>query len=604
MRGSRTPDPHHTRKTKANPSRLEFALRAAKRGCAVLPLHWVEDGECSCGIQDCPDVGKHPLTQHGVKDATKDTNQIRTWWGENPKANIGIAMGNDSGMALDVDPRHGGDESLQQMQEEYGALPNCPTARTGGGGRHLYLAVPPGTSVKNRVGVMPGIDVRGDGGYVVGVGSIHTSGRTYLWEKGKSPSHLPVPPCPDWLLRMISEQPPPKLKAEGRIPEGQRNATLTSLGGSMRRCGMSQEAIEAGLLAENLAKCRPPLNEPEVLTIAASVSRYSPESAESAQVEDENSTPINLPFRTGAEIESETPAQVPWVACPWVAEGASTELVGRIKSAGKTTFARHLVSAVLDGKPFMSQPTRKTSVVYLTEQNATSLRQGMKRTGLLGRKDFFVLYFKDASSVRWPSVARAAVAECKRRNAKLLVIDTLTQFAGIAGDGENNAGDALAVMRPLQQAAAEGISVLAVRHERKSGGSVGDSGRGSSAFGGAVDIVLSLRRPEGSHKRNVRLIQALSRFDETPTDMLIELTEEGYRSLGEPGDVAIEQERLNIIDALPNEEKKALDIEALCDATDMSRAQLQRRLDELLKDGKIFKTGRGRKGSAFRYFVD
>src|SRR5579862_2765860 len=136
MRGSRTPDPHHTRKTKANPSRLEFALRAAKRGCAVLPLHWVEDGECSCGIQDCPDVGKHPLTQHGVKDATKDTNQIRTCWGENPKANIGIAMGNDSGMALDIDPRHGGDESLQQMQEEYGALPNCPTARTGGGGRH------------------------------------------------------------------------------------------------------------------------------------------------------------------------------------------------------------------------------------------------------------------------------------------------------------------------------------------------------------------------------------------------------------------------------------------------------------------------------------
>jgi hypothetical protein len=159
-------------------------------------------------------------------------------------------------------------------------------------------------------------------------------------------------------------------------------------------------------------------------------------------------------------------------------------------------------------------------------------------------------------------------------------------------------------MRPLQQVAAEGINLLVIRHERKSGGTVGDSGRGSSAFGGTVDIVLSLRRPEGNHKRNVRLLQALSRFDETPTGMLIELTEEGYRSLGEPGDVVIEQERLNIIDALPNEKKKALDIEALCDATDMSRAQLQRRLDESLKDGKIFKTGRGRKGDAFRYFLD
>ena len=83
--------------------------------------------------------------------------------------------------------------------------------------------------------------------------------------------------------------------------------------------------------------------------------------------------------------------------------------------------------------------------------------------------------------------------------------------------------------------------------------------------------MLSLRRPEGNCKRNVRLLHAVSRFDETPEQQLIELTDQGFRSLGEPGDVAIEQERLNIIDALPNEEKKALDIDALCNATDMSR---------------------------------
>jgi hypothetical protein len=185
-----------------------------------------------------------------------------------------------------------------------------------------------------------------------------------------------------------------------------------------------------------------------------------------------------------------------------------------------------------------------------------------------------------------------------------VVVDTLTQFAGIEGDSENNTGDALAATRPLQQAAAEGISVLDSRHERKSGGTVGDSGRGSSAYGGAADIILSLRRPEGKHKRNVRLLQALSRFDETPTDLLIELTEAGYRSLGEPGDVAIEQEQTNIMAALPNEKTKALDIEALCAATDMSRAQLQRRLDELANGGKIHKIGRGRKADPYRYFVD
>ena len=588
---------------KASRTRLEFALRAAERGWPVIPLHWVKNGKCSCGAQDCPNTGKHPLTEHGVNDATTDEKKIREWWRENPKANIGIAMGNDI-FVLDVDPRHGGDGSLQQMQEEYGALPDGPRVRTGGGGEHLYFRVPPGVTVRSRVALRPGIDVRGKGSYAVGVGSVHVSGKKYLWEKGKTPSQLPVPVCPDWLLDLISEQRPPKPKAKSCIPEGQRNSQLTSLAGTMRRREASAEAIEAALLAENLERCQPPLDESEVLTIAASVSQYPPDRTAPAQTEDENSTPINLPFRTGDEIERETPPEVDWVARPWVAAGASTELDGKVKLAGKTTFALHMVRAVVGGIPFMGQPTRKTAVVCLTEQNPTSYRQAMKRAGLLGREDFVVLYFKDIGSFQWSSVAHAAIQECKRRKAKLLVIDTLTQFAGIEGDSENNTGDALAAMRPLQQAAADGIGVLVIRHERKSGGTVGDSGRGSSAFGGAVDSVLSLRRPEGHHKRNVRLLQALSRFDETPTDVLIELTDEGYRSLGEPGDVATEQEKLKVLDAIPSGKKEALDIEALCDATDLSRAQLQRRLDELLKDGKIFKTGRGRKGDAFRYFLD
>ena len=604
MGRSRTRDSNHTRPNGTKPARLEFALRLAERW-PVLPLHCVKDGKCRCGAQDCPNAGKHPLTEHGVKDATTDKNQIRAWWRENPDANIGIAMGDDSGiLVLDEDPRHGGDESLHQMEEEYGALPNCPTVRTGSGGRHLYLAVPPGVTVRSRVGLRPGIDVRGKGCYAVAAGSTHASGRTYLWENGKTPSQLAVPVCPDWLLDLISERRSPKLKAEPFIPEGQRNSTLTSLAGTMRRRGGSAETIRAALLAENLERCKPPLDESEVLTIAASVSQYPSDRDEASQAEDESRIPISLPFRTAAEIERETPPEVDWVARPWVAAGALTELDGKIKLSGKTTFALHMARAVVGGIPFMGQPTRKTAVVFLTEQNPTSYRQAMKRAGLLGREDFVVLYFKDIGGFQWSSVAHAAVQECKRRNAKLLVVDTLTQFAGIEGDSENNTGDALAATRPLQQAAAEGIGILDSRHERKSGGAVGDSGRGSSAYGGAADIILSLRRPEGHHKRNVRLLQALSRFDETPTDLLIELTDEGYRSLGEPGDVAIEQEQTNIMAALPNEKTKALDIEALCAATDMSRAQLQRRLDELANGGKIHKIGRGRKADPYRYFVD
>jgi hypothetical protein len=539
-----------------------------------------------------------------VKEATTDETQIRAWWQQHPEANIGIATGERSGLiVLDID--RNGYLSLQQMEGQYGALPETPTVRTGGGGQHLYFSNPSGMPIRNRVGLLPGIDVRGDDGYVVGAGSLHFSGERYLYLRGKTPSQLPLQPCPAWLLNMISGKRSPKLEAEISINEGERNSALASLGGVMRRRGMSREAIEAALIQDNRVRCEPPLDDEEVRTIAASISKYPahPDEARPTQVETTVPAEISLPFRTGAEVEREIPTKVDWIAKPWVAAGVSTELDGKVKLSGKTTWALAMAGAVLDGAPFMGQPTTKTSVVYLTEQNPTSFLQAMKRAGLLGRNDFAVLFWKDTLGVSWPRVMQCAVKECGRRRAKLLVVDTLTQFSGIEGDSENNAGPALAATRPLQQAAAKGIGVLANRHERKSGGTVGDSGRGSSAYGGAVDIVLSLRRPEGNHRRNIRLLQALSRFDETPTELLIELGEEGYRSLGEPGDVASEQEKLEVLAVIPGEKKDARDITTLCEKTEMSRAQLQRRLDDLLTEGKILRLGKGRKGDPLRYYA-
>ena len=105
-----------------------------------------------------------------------------------------------------------------------------------------------------------------------------------------------------------------------------------------------------------------------------------------------------------------------------------------------------------------------------------------------------------------------------------MVVDTLPRFACLKGDSENNAGDALAAMHPLLRAAADGIGVILARHERKSGGEVGgwspDGGSSAlagavdilpapSTFAGAVDIVLSLRRPEGNANKTHRVLQAL-----------------------------------------------------------------------------------------------
>ncbi len=253
-----------------------------------------------------------------------------------------------------------------------------------------------------------------------------------------------------------------------------------------------------------------------------------------------------LKFRSGAEIAMETNEPIQWIVPGFVVKGGITELGAKVK-AGKTTLILKLVRAVADGAQFLGKPTRKTPTVYLTEQPIVSFRQAMERAGLLGRDDFYVLQHSETRAMPWGEVASEAIDECKRIGAILLVVDTLPHFAGLKGDSENNSGDALQAMQPLLRAAAAGIGTLLSRHERKSGGDVGDSSRGSSAFAGAADILLSLRRPEGHARKTQRVIHAISRFPETPGELLIELTDDSYISLGEPGEAALEEAKSAIL---------------------------------------------------------
>jgi putative DNA primase/helicase len=160
---------------------LTAALGYAARGWRVFPCHWpVEDG-CSCTDPACRQVGKHPLTTNGLKDATTDTALIQRWWSVNPNANVAIRTGAASGLwVLDADGA-AGVEALARLQERTGQLPPTLVVETGGGGLHRYFAWPAdGTPVRNatRVGGLP-IDVRGEGGYVLAPPSRHASGRRY-----------------------------------------------------------------------------------------------------------------------------------------------------------------------------------------------------------------------------------------------------------------------------------------------------------------------------------------------------------------------------------------------------------------------------------------
>ncbi|MDO8615091.1 MAG: bifunctional DNA primase/polymerase, partial [Dehalococcoidia bacterium] len=220
----------------------------------------------------------------GAISASTDPEVIARWWARWPAANIGLVTGSRAGwFALDVDPRHGGDDSLADLEHRHGRLPETVEALTGGGGRHLLFSLP-GFQVPNHTGagaLAPGLEVKGDGGYIVAPPSRHGSGRPYAWESSSAPGVVAIAAPPAWLVTGLQRTPPKRTAGDpgAPIPEGQRNVRLTSLAGLMRRGGFDVEEMEAALRVLNLARCRPPLLDEEVRRIAVSVGRYEPEEA-------------------------------------------------------------------------------------------------------------------------------------------------------------------------------------------------------------------------------------------------------------------------------------------------------------------------------------
>jgi hypothetical protein len=327
------------------------------------------------------------------------------------------------------------------------------------------------------------------------------------------------------------------------------------------------------------------------------------------------SHPLSTLFRTARQLAAVTPATVDWIWPPYVAKSAITEMDAKAK-AGKTTLIAAAVEAILSRLPFLDNVTTFTRVVWLTEERAATFRETLRRANLLDRDDLWVLSFADVTDLEWPDVVDLADRECERHEADLLVVDTLSQFARLDGDRENNAGDALQALAPLQRVAAKGRAVWLTRHERKGGGEVGESGRGSSAFAGGVDVVMALRRPNGRVRESVRVLHALSRFDETPPEVAIEwlsrsahpstgVRAERYRVLGTGAAVAAHEARAALLVDLPETETDAVNLDEFIQShKDLTRSSCQRAIDALLEapGSSVHRIGKGRRGDPHRYF--
>lgn len=495
--------------------RLDYALHyALEWGWAVIPLHSIAAGFCTCGNPQCRSAGKHPRTARGVHDATRDATQIRKWWTTWPDANIGVATGPVSGIVvLDVDPRHGGDRSMRDLFPDE---PITIVQRTGSGGLHYFFRYPPGATIRNSAGrLAPGLDIRGEGGYVVVPPSNHISGR-YCWltEEGEL---APLPPPLMALLvspnghngerTLVATSPAP---VPDVVPEGARNQTLTSLAGTMRRRGFSEAAIAAALLAENERICRPPLPEGEVRRIARSVARYD---APDFPIVDEQ-TSFDRVVSTLGEFLARPRERGELIACE-----LRRREVGMIVSEtnqGKSTLARNIAVSLCAGYGFGSlaprppQPRRvllidsESSADRLSEDLATMISAFTPEDQERVRENLRII-----NEAEWRGEMFSLTRHIDELNAYLLrspvdlvIVDTITANFDLHNENDNAEVSRRAMKPLLRLARVADCAVLTIHHKGKPKLEEGltrnkvHAPRGASAWGGYAASIYTLETDE------------------------------------------------------------------------------------------------------------
>ena len=245
------------------------ALKLAAKGLRVFP---------------CVERSKEPLINDNLKRATTDPNIVAGWWSSR-RLNIAIATGAKSGIwVLDIDGDEG-EQTLRNLEAEYGILPITVEAITGSG-RHLYWRWPIGTEIRNTQcrDDTPGIDVRGEGGYVLVPPSVHPSGRTYAWSVDSADA---FEDAPDWLLNLVTStskstgEPIAPTSPEawrtfiGETVDGsRRGAALARLSGLLLRRYLDPLVALDLVRLFNAARCEPPLDDNEVVGIVTAVCRH------------------------------------------------------------------------------------------------------------------------------------------------------------------------------------------------------------------------------------------------------------------------------------------------------------------------------------------
>jgi hypothetical protein len=374
----------------------EAALRYADNGWMVFPLYGIVNGRCECGLA-CGSPGKHPRVSNGLYAASLDQEQVARWWDKWPAANIGVRTGRESGiLVLDLDNKRSvdlgngeligeGAHSLRVESIRSGSLPDTLTSLTGSGGTHLIYTYPTESmtetsSYSNRTGILPSVDIRGDGGYIVVPPSLHQSGQRYQWvNEGQSPTSLPS----TW-QELCQRQTPtsfqlslePEQGLTVREGEG-RHDWLFRIGSKLRgQNGLPAVALYGALQAYNRKVLVPPLEAKEVEHIVESCLRYEPgipppplDTGELGDDIPELREGEDL-ATTFADFMMEEPEPfVPLVS--GLLHSAEVMIVGGQPTVGKTWIVMDMMMGIASGTTFANNfPCEQANVLFIDEEGS------------------------------------------------------------------------------------------------------------------------------------------------------------------------------------------------------------------------------------------
>jgi hypothetical protein len=556
---------------------LETAIAYHRSGFSVIPIKPREKK---------PLVAWEPFQKEPAPEET-----IKFWFENWPDANLAIVTGTVSNcVVIDLDSEDAKEKLKSLLHSD---LSTVPRSRTGKGWQLFFKH--PGVNIQNgvRVGRIPGLDTRGDGGYVVAPPSIHPNGKQYKWEVALSRQ---LPELPAALFKLLTTATSQSGGAQERlntaeavkgVPEGQRDETVFKLACKLRSADVPRDIAEK-LILEAAANCEPPFSERIALEKVARVySKYTPKQREQTNPSQPGH---GFSLLSAKDILTADEPETAWLWEGILPAGGMSLVVAKPK-VGKTTLAFNLAIATTRGAPFLERSTTQGSVVYLAlEEKKGEIKKKLEAAGVADEP--LVFHFGSAPLEAMKRVDRL-IGETK---ARLLIVDVLQKFCRLRD--LNDYAQVTNALEPLLAAARrQDCHILLTHHAGKADRPDGDDILGSTGLLGGVDTSIIIKKRE---KR--RTFFTIQRYGDDIPETVIDLTADGnIQAVGSRQDVETAETLTLIVKNFPT--GKELTINELVEGTERRKAIVLKALESGVSKELIERTGEGKKGDPYKYSV-